>query len=127
MKELGALADHLGQRELDLPTSRRELYKAILKRLLRASDERQLTSGPDSIRRAIKVIDIPPALRDDLARQGLADKAFDITGGDKNQNRDKALGHIERNDGAWFDFSIVAREVKKSARDFRAIHSRAPR
>ncbi|KYF95002.1 hypothetical protein BE17_47535 [Sorangium cellulosum] len=46
-----------------------------------------------------------------LTERDLHRGAFCIFGGVKNQGRDKSLPHFERDDGAWFDFSITVREA----------------
>jgi hypothetical protein len=47
---------------------------------------------------------------DDLRALDLHRNAYCIAGGEKNQARDRALPHLERDDGAWFDFTITVRE-----------------
>jgi hypothetical protein len=52
----------------------------------------------------------PFQIAQELQARGLHEGAFCIVGGEKNQDRDRSLTHLARDDGAWFDFSITVRE-----------------
>jgi hypothetical protein len=82
--------------------------------LRRASDSRTLRTSPERILQLVKLLaEPPPGVVEKLRELKLRDNAYCIVGGDKNQERDRSLGHFERDDGAWFDFSVTVREGRQ--------------
>jgi len=79
--------------------------------LRQASDAGRLRTAPHDIYQLVEALgEPPPTIKQQLRTRGLLDNAYCIVGGDKNQERDHGLRHFERDDGAWFDFTITVRE-----------------
>jgi hypothetical protein len=98
-------------RQLTVDGSARRLRQSLVGTLVKARNTGLLTSSVDEIHKQVRVVDTSEhRLHHELKEQGLHPGAFCILGGAKNFHRDKALPHFERDDGAWFDFSITARE-----------------
>jgi hypothetical protein len=124
MLDLEDLQAYLSRRQLSLPATKRtkghaglELERAIRNQLTRAFDTGRLRTSPqDTVRyiRCFRDRAMNPALVRELAARKLLAEAFVVTGGQKNQSRSKELAHFERDDGAWFDFSITGRESSGS-------------
>jgi len=108
----GELQRYTLDRPIELRTSRKALWRSIRDTLRRASDAKKIASAPDEILKYVLLLPSPPSdVLEKLRAQNLHEGSFCIVGGVKNQNRDPALPHLKRNDGAWFDFAITAREV----------------
>ena len=108
---LAAVQDHTLSRTLQLPRRAKELQRALRTMLRQASDAELLRTAPHDIFQLVEVLGEPPAsVKEQLRTRGLLDHAYCIVGGDKNQERDRRLRHFERDDGAWFDFTITVRE-----------------
>jgi hypothetical protein len=108
---LEAVQTHALARELVLPPSARDLERELRAALRHASDTGRLRSTPGQILQYLRLLkEPPPSVAGQLAKRGLRGDAACIVGGDKNQDRDRTLQHFERDDGAWFDFSIIVRE-----------------
>jgi hypothetical protein len=113
--DLEQLHVHLTERSLNLPKSPhdpgRALEKEIRGALLKAVHDGLLTTALNRVLALLErfaAADLPKA----LAKTVEVDKhIFAITGGKKNQGRSRNVDHFERNDGAWFDFSIVGRDT----------------
>ena len=106
-----ALQDHALSRSLALPANAKELRIELRRALLAASDNGDLRTGPSEIHRLLEVLpEPPPAVAAQLRSRGIRGNAYCIVGGDKNQERSRRLRHFERDDGAWFDFTITVRE-----------------
>lgn len=116
MRELADLQTYTTARVASLhkPLSKSKLKSELQSLLIKASNQRKIKTPPKLIaERVILVEEPPPQVMDHLKDQDLARGAFCIFGGscEKNQQRDTALPHFVRDDGAWFDFSITARET----------------
>lgn len=109
----GALQAYTTGRPLELPTRADRLAAELRGVLVRASNERKLSTPPKQATDYVKLMkELPSDIEQDLREKNLPHKdAFCIVGGKKNQGRDPALPHFKRNDGAWFDFSIVGRKL----------------
>jgi hypothetical protein len=116
---LAGLQSHTSERPLELPASARLLRAELVKVLVSASNASKIKTSPSEIHHRITLMDSGEiarrlgAVADDLRSNDLQEGAFCIVGGEKNQERDKSLPHFERDDGAWFDFSITVREAKR--------------
>jgi hypothetical protein len=84
----------------ELPQSATELHGEMKRRLLAASNARELADAPHDILNWLK--------RKEAPEHGLG--AHAIVGGAKNFRRDPAQAHFTRADGAWFDFALTVRE-----------------
>jgi hypothetical protein len=70
----------------------------------------KLSTPPQDVFRLVRLSsEFPPTLRKALHDARVVSDAFVLTGGERNRERSRNLGHFERSDGAWFDFSIVVR------------------
>lgn len=78
------------------------LRNEIFKCLNTAQDKGRLRTELYQIRKLLKIT--PPT-------KGI----IEITGGERNFKRDKAIPHFERIDGCWFDFAILVNENYKPA------------
>jgi hypothetical protein len=107
-----AIQAHELARALALPPRAKVLHRELRNTLLRASNTGKLLTAPSEIGRLVQLLPEPPRqLAEDLRQRDLQEGAFCIVGGEKNQHRDRAIAHLVRSDGAWFDFSITVREV----------------
>jgi hypothetical protein len=98
---------------LALPASARDLCRDLRMALVHASNGKKLVTPPKKIHEYVKLLDEPPPqVLKSLVKASVQHGAFCIVGGEKNQDRDKAVPHFERSDGAWFDFSIIVRDLK---------------
>ena len=97
-------------RDVSTNATARELFSALRKALLDASDTGLVRTSPQDIRKRIQLIPPKGAVHADLSAAGLAVNAYCIVGGEKNQARDRAVPNFERHDGAWFDFTLTVRE-----------------
>jgi hypothetical protein len=111
MRELEALQRHTTARIIPLPATAVDLWRRIRAALIKASNARKIVTSPKEIEKYVALLDEPrPQVLDSLRKRDLHRGAFCIAGGEKNQNRDRGLPHFERDDGAWFDFTITVRE-----------------
>jgi len=102
---------HTQSRQLVLPSSARDLTRALRALLVDAHHTGELSSAPKEIHATVKMISKPPpSLADHLKARNLHQGACCIEGGDPSRPRDPAGKHLVRSDGAWFDFSITVRE-----------------
>jgi hypothetical protein len=99
-QRLLAVQERISGAKPSLPVTEDELFRALRKMLLTASDEGILTNEPHVIHNYLKKTQPPPEAR---AHQS----AVAIVGGEKNQHRSKERKHFLRADGAWFDFAIT--------------------
>jgi hypothetical protein len=76
------------------------LHKSILKFLTQAHDDGILETKPHELRQLLK---ITPKSKGKI----------ELTGGVRNFKRRRELPHFSRNDGCWFDFSIMINEDLK--------------
>lgn len=113
MRELDALEQYTAERPLKLPARAKGLHDEIRKFLLHASNNKRLKTPPSQIYKLVTILDPPQRVLADLRSLDIHRDAYCITGGEKNQDRDLAVPHLERNDGAWFDFSIIVREGRE--------------
>ena len=98
-------------RRLELPSRAKDLHRQLRDLLRRASDAGRITTAPHDIYRRVLLVPEPPGqVLAQLRELELQEGAFCIVGGEKNQERDRGLPHLTRDDGAWFDFSVVVRE-----------------
>lgn len=112
VKILEALQRYTTERPLELPKSAKELSRNLRATLIRASNAKKITTSPEQIHERVLVLDAPPpTVLDQLRARELHQGAFCVVGGEKNQDRDLQRPHFMRNDGSWFDFSIIVREV----------------
>ncbi|MRG94771.1 hypothetical protein [Polyangium spumosum] len=90
------------------------LRRSLRTMLIQASNARKIRTSPADINKHVLLLDEPPRhVRKHLEKEGLHQGASCIVlGSEKNQCRDRALPHIERSDGAWFDFTITVRKGK---------------
>jgi len=103
---------HTQSRQLVLPSSARDLTRALRALLLGAHDTGELSSPPKEIHATLKMIREPPSsLADKLKARSMHQGACCIEGGDPDRSRDPDGRHLRRSDGAWFDFSITVREI----------------
>lgn len=99
-------------RSMTLPTTARKLLAELRTILWKACNGRKILASPRFIDDNVKLITPPKKINDQLKQQQLDKGACCIVFGDqKNQERNRNLPHIERNDGAWFDFTITVREA----------------
>jgi hypothetical protein len=109
---LGDLQRYTTGRPLALPQSAKALCRELRATLIKASNAKKITTAPKEVNAWVQLLpEPPPQVLQDLRTMDLHRGAFCITGGEKNQDRLTSLPHFERDDGAWFDFSIVVREV----------------
>lgn len=114
---LAGLQEHTNGRPLKLDMHARDLRAALTKALVAARNAKKIKTSNEDIARRVTLIDEEKIakhhgkLSKELQRKEFHHGAFCIFGGEKNQGREKSLPHFERNDGAWFDFSITVREV----------------
>jgi hypothetical protein len=102
---------HTQSRQLDLPSSARDLTRALRALLVNAHHTGELSSSPKEINATVKMIGEPsPGLADKLKARSMHQGACCIEGGDPSRSRDPAGKRLRRSDGAWFDFSITVRE-----------------
>ena len=117
VRTLAELQAHTNERKLALPRQARDLRTELIKILVKAHRARRIKTSPEEIQRRITLMDEQViaqqlgAVFKDLKSKDLSEGAFCIVGGVKNQKRSKNLPHFERDDGAWFDFSITVRET----------------
>jgi len=112
---LAALQRYTTERPLELPGSAKDLWRGLRATLIKASNNKKLITSPEDIMGCVSLVnELPPSVLEPLRERGLHGGAFCVVGGAKNQDRDPDLPHLRRNDGAWFDFSIVVREVDRS-------------
>lgn len=111
---LGDLQSYATTRPLTLETDARRLWQSLRVLLIKASNAKKIKTAPGDIARHVLLLDEPPPrVRTQLQKKGLhQDASCIVLGNEKNQSRDRALPHIERNDGAWFDFTITVRKGK---------------
>lgn len=108
---LQAIQDHALARTLKLPSRAKELLLDLRKRLIRASETGTLHTPLSEIFQRVQLLDEPPPMvADQLRARSLLENAYCIVGGEKNQDRDRGVAHLVRNDEAWFDFAITVRE-----------------
>jgi len=106
-----ALQAHALARDVKLPPRARDLERELRGVLRKASDLRVLRTTPQDILQLVRTLSEPPSnVANQLRDRDLLRNAYCIVGGDKNQDRDRGLGHFTRNDDAWFDFTITVRE-----------------
>jgi len=84
----------------------RQLFNELRSLLFGAANEGALRTPPQQI---LKLLKLSSDAKDakDAKRSG----EVVVTGGEKNQDRDRSLAHFERDDGAWFDFAITVARV----------------
>jgi hypothetical protein len=111
MSNLSALQQHTTTRSLVLPQNAHKLRQELCAILRHAHDQGRLSTSPGKILSLVSVIDPPPKLVNKLRPLNLHRAAKSVVGGEKNQNRTVNVPHLERDDGAWFDFSITVREL----------------
>ncbi len=80
----------------------KELRTQIFKCLNTARDERVLKTKLEEIHKLLKMTSPSKG-------------KVEIVGGERNFKRIKDIPHFERNDGCWFDFSILVDETLKPA------------
>ena len=113
---LTALQLHTNGRPLELDTRARDLRARLTRVLVAARNAKKLKTSNEDIANRVtlldekKIVQHLEKLSKELQHRDLHRGAFCIFGGVKNQGRDASLPHFERNDGAWFDFSITVRE-----------------
>lgn len=108
---LQGIQDHVLARKLELPSRARDLWRDLRNRLIDASDIRALRTSRHEIYRLVKLLDEPPpTVANELRARDLLGGAYCIIGGEKNQDRDRGVAHLVRDDDAWFDFTITVRE-----------------
>lgn len=108
---LEAVQSHALSRSIALPRGPEALCRELRNALRAASDEGVLLTSPHEIFQRVRTLSGPPRnLAEQLRERRLLDRAYCIVGGEKNQDRDRAVSHLLRDDGAWFDFSITVRE-----------------
>lgn len=108
---LDALQCYTTERPLALPASADKLLRQIRATLVKASNASKIATSPGEITKHVQLLrEPPPNVLKDLEARELTKNAFCIVGGVKNQGHDRSLPHLERSDGAWFDFSITVRE-----------------
>ena len=108
---LDAVQGHALSRALVLPSRAKALCRELRNALRAASDTGQLRTSPHEVFQRVQILDEPPpTVAEQLQALGLFRHAYCIVGGDKNQDRDRGIAHLVRDDDAWFDFSITVRE-----------------
>jgi hypothetical protein len=106
------LQRHTADRPIELPESAKALRGDLLRTLIKASNAKKITTPPQDIQAYLQLHpEPPPRVLKELRAMDLHRDAFCITGGEKNQDRVESLAHFKRDDGAWFDFSIVVRQT----------------
>lgn len=111
MPDFIELQRHTTARTITLPASAADLWRQVRTALFKARTAKKIVTSHKNIQNYVMLLDEPPPqVLDRLRKLNLHHGAFCIEGGVKNQNRDRTLPHFERNDGAWFDFTITARE-----------------
>lgn len=110
MLKLDALQRHTCERPLTLPSKAADVHRSLCKALREASDRRLIVTPPGEIHKLVQLIDPPPNVASELVALGRRNDAYCIVGGTKNQKRTREASHIERDDGAWFDFSITVQQ-----------------
>lgn len=84
----------------EMPASEDDLFRALRRMLLLASDERLIKNQPAEVYQYLKLTPPPPDARSIHGARA-------IIGGEKNQSRSKDKTHFLRDDDAWFDFTIT--------------------
>ena len=108
---LEAIQDHALARTLVLPTRAKGLCRDLRNMLIQANRSHTLLTSPKDIHQLVQVLDEPPPMvADQLRLRRLLGDAYCIVGGAKNNDRNRAVDHFVRDDGAWFDFTITVRE-----------------
>jgi hypothetical protein len=110
MRELKALEEHTAKRPLRLPVRAKDLCGEIRSILIKASNKKRIKTPPAQIFNLVQNFPPPSHVRDELQQRHLELGASCIAGGQKNQARDTSIPHLEREDGAWFDFTITVQE-----------------
>jgi len=109
---LAKLQGYVANRRLELPQRAKDLFRGLRAALIEASNTKAILESPQDVFKRVKLLPEPPAqILDDLRERNLHEHAFCILGGEKNQARDHDVPHFQRSDDAWFDFSIVVREL----------------
>jgi hypothetical protein len=99
--------------------SAKTLRAELVQVLVKARNASKIKTSPTEIHRRVALMDSKEiarrlaAVAGELRGLDLQDGAFCIVGGVKNQERDRNAPHFERDDGAWFDFSITVREAQR--------------
>ena len=108
---LEAVQDHALARELVLPSRAKGLCRELRNTLISASNTGLLRTPPHEVFQRVQVLDEPPAMvADQLRARGLLGEAHCVVGGEKNNDRDRRVAHLVREDDSWFDFTITVRE-----------------
>ncbi|HET7505410.1 MAG TPA: hypothetical protein VFK02_30530 [Kofleriaceae bacterium] len=102
---------HILSRTLPLPSRAKTLWLELRNELIRAHEAGSLQTSHEEILQRVRLLpEPPPNIAEELRAHGLERHAYCVVGGEKNQDRNAALPHLMREDGAWFDFSITVRE-----------------
>lgn len=108
---LDAIQDYADARKLELPRQAKLLCRELRNMLSAASDAGTLRTSHNDVYRLVRVLpEPPPGVAEQLRSRSIAGNAYCIVGGEKNQDRQHAIAHLKRSDGAWFDFTITVRE-----------------
>jgi hypothetical protein len=83
----------------DMPDSAKALHRELRRALIAAHNEGLLRSSPAEIHKLVKLEEPTSAY-------------CVIAGGEKNFKRDPNRPHLERDDGAWFDFAITVGQTR---------------
>ncbi|MBA3547203.1 MAG: hypothetical protein H0T76_12015 [Nannocystis sp.] len=119
MAENGGLSElqtYAIERPLKLGPRARDLKQNLVRTLVAARNAKKLQTSHDSIAQQVKLLDESkmaeevPEVYHDLKKEKQHQGAFCIHGCPKNFGRDPDAPRFLRDDGAWFDFSIVVRE-----------------
>lgn len=97
-------------RDLSTNQTAKELFGAVRRALIDASNRKLILTPPHKIHKITKLYAPDGALRASLNEGNLSERAYCIAGGEKNQARDRSVPCFERSDGAWFDFTLIVRE-----------------
>lgn len=108
---LDAIQAYADARKLELPRQAKLLCRELRNMLIAAFDAGMLRTSHNEVYGLVRVLrEPPPVIAEQLRSRSIARNACCIVGGEKNQDREHAVAHLKRSDGAWFDFTITVRE-----------------